>query len=189
MGAAVRPTIEQCAMTVGEHDPADFPTVSWLDYRPIIASRLKDPRLINALNVPYWINFDYDVAYVCGICTSLRGVFCDRNVPLRNAPVGRNGELIDLAPFVWLHECAEWCFIELWGDTYLFGHSLITIAEHDAVIAAGISWRKYCVFFDAYDRRDETVTNINRTPRTLYQRPYIECSDYLLLQRMRETMA
>jgi hypothetical protein len=178
-------------MTVGGHDPADDPSSDWLDLRPIIKSRLDDPRVKARLATPYRVTRTYDIPYVAGISVDHDELFADVSVPIDAAPLdgavmGRLG-LVNLTPFVWLHECGEQAFIELYGDIYDQAHKLITIAEHDAVVGAGINWQRYSRFFDAYDRSTEGE-KLKRVPRKLFMRPYTDSGDYLLISQMQAVM-
>jgi hypothetical protein len=175
-------------VSVGEHDPSDYPTGDWNLLRPMVASRLADPRVQARLCAPYRVDGTCDIPYVCAISEDWATLFHDLNCPIASAPIGKNNMLVDVTPFIWLHECGEKCFIELFDDMYLFAHKYITIAEHDAVVAAGINWRRYCAFFDAYDNRDEHKL-LTCVPRTIYQRPYRDSGDWALLQRMIDVMA
>lgn len=178
-------------MTVGGHDPADDPTGEWLALRPVIKSRLSDPRVRQRLEAKYTVFHGYDVPYVCGMSVDWDGFFVDQEFhkayPLDAAPVGKGGAIFDVTRFVWLHECGEMAFIEFWGDFYLFAHKLITIAEHDEAVEAGIDWRRYVRFFDSYDRSTEGE-KLRRVSRKLYMRPYRDEGDWLLINQMQAVM-
>jgi hypothetical protein len=177
-------------MTVGGHDPADDPSSDWLALRPIVRWRLDDTRVKARLATPYRVTRTYDIPYVAGISVDHDELFADVSVPIDAAPMlvepGFQG-LFNLTPFVWLHECGEQAFIELYGDIYDLAHKLITIAEHDAVVGAGINWQRYSRFFDAYDRSTEGET-LKRVPRKLFMRPYTDSGDYLLINQMQAVM-
>jgi hypothetical protein len=192
-------------MTVGDHDPADDPSGEWLLNRPVVYSRLKDPRVMARLATPYRVDFSYDIPYVCGIDDDDDVLYADISCPINAAPAelwakGGTGPLskagkgsrdgggtIDLTPFVWLHECGEKVFIELFDDVYLDAHGLITIAEHDAVVEAGINWKRYSNWFDRFDRRTERET-IKRVPKKLFMVPYRHEGDWLLIGQMQAAM-
>jgi hypothetical protein len=177
-------------MTVGGHDPADDPSSDWLALRPIVRSRLDDPRVKARLATPYRVTRTFDIPYVAGISVDHDELFADVSVPIDAAPIspvmGLLG-IVNLTPFVWLHECGEQAFIELYGDIYDQAHKLITIAEHDMVVGAGINWQRYSRFFDAYDRSTEGE-KLKRVPRKLFMRPYTDSGDYLLINFMQAVM-
>jgi hypothetical protein len=175
-------------VTVGDHDPADDPSGEWLDLRPIVRSRLNDPRVKARIAAPYRVSSGYDVPYVCGISVSDDELFADLHCPIAAAPIGKGNAPVNLVPFIWLHECGEKSFVELFGDIYMQAHKLITIAEHDEVVGAGLNWYRYSRFFDAYDRSTERET-LQRVPRKLFMRPYTDSGDWLLVNRMQAAMA
>jgi hypothetical protein len=188
-------------MTVGDHDPADDPSGEWLLNRDVVYSRLRDPRVKARLATPYRVVFGYDIPYVCGISTGNDELFPDVSCPINAAPAdlwaktstgplskaNPRGGTIDLTPFVWLHECGEKAFIELYDDIYLDAHGLITIAEHDAVVEAGIHWKRYSNWFDRFDRRTEREA-IKRVPKQLFMAPYRHMRDDLLITQMQLAM-
>lgn len=174
-------------MTVGDHDPADIPVSEWVALRPVIKSRLADPRVRKRLDAPYAVNRNYDIPYVCGMNVGWDEVFADLHCPINAAPIGDGGAVVDLTPFIWLHECGEMAFIEYYGDIYQQAHKLITIAEHDEVTGAGLNWRRYCRFFDSYDRSTEGET-LKVVPKRLFLRPYQDSGDWLLITQMQAVM-
>jgi hypothetical protein len=188
------------AVTVGDHDPADDPTGDWLELRPIAKSRLNDPRVKVRLATPYRVSFDYDIPYVCGISEDNDELYADRTCRIDAAPAdlwapGGSGPLssrggkgpIDLTRFIWLHECGEKAFIDFFDDPYDLAHKLITIPEHDAVVEAGINWKRYSKFFEDAAGRTERET-LRRVPMKLFMRPYTNEDDWLLISRMQAAM-
>src|SRR5260370_42278616 len=98
-------------MTVGGHDPADDPTGVWLALRPVIKSRLSDPRVRQRLEAKYTVFHGFDVPYVCGMSVGLGGFFLGQEFhkayPLEAAPAGKGGAAGDWGPFLSLHGCGE----------------------------------------------------------------------------------
>ena len=187
-------------MTVGDHDPADDPSGEWLADRPRVYSRLNDPRVKARLGTPYRVSLDYDIPYVCGISEDNDELFADRTCRIDAAPAdlwaqpgsgplsSRGGRgPIDLTRFIWLHECGEKAFIDLYDDDYDGAHALITIAEHDAVVEAGINWKRYSKFFEDAAGRTERE-RLKRVPAKLFMRPYTNEDDWLLISRMQAAM-
>ena len=156
------------------------PDAQWHGLRQALSWRLADPRMQLALNRSYRLDHDYDIANVSGISTDLKTLYIDRHFPLDH----REG---DIVAELWLHECSEALFMMLWGDYYARAHTLSTIAEHDTLVWRGIDWNKYKAHLALYSKKSDKIT---RSPRDLFLRPYEQHlgSDWLLLQRIRDTM-
>ena len=58
-------------------------------------------------------------------------------------PVKIGTRTVDLRPFVLSHERTEKVLRDLFGMSYNRAHELATMAEHQKVTAAGISWNLY----------------------------------------------
>ena len=172
-------------MSVGDGAHAHAPFGDWHELRQIVASRLSDPRVKAALGRRPRIDRNYDIAYILGVSADLTTLYADRDFPLTALAVGPRS--IDVTDEGWLHECGEACFILLFGDHYNRAHRLITVAEHDIVVARGINWPLYKDAFAPYAKRDENK-RIHRSPRDLFLRPYEDSGDWLTLQRIRDTM-
>jgi hypothetical protein len=158
-------------MSIG-HRAHRSSTPEWPAQNAELDRRLQDPRVRERLAIEFKVNQSYDVPYLAGISKDNRTLYVDLHFPLTKLRV--DGELCNVTDPLWVHECGEKAFIELYGDHYLTAHRLITIIEHRIVTKVmGLDWKLYNDAFEPYLKPVEHE-KIRRPPPDLFLRPYID---------------
>lgn len=129
------------------------------------------------------INRTYDVPYLAGYNKRGTVIYIDRKVPTE-LPIanGKKREMVNILPYLALHESVEDHVEEMFGYKYQVSHKIATAAEREAVEADGHSWALYeshLRFWIEKCRQD-----FSYLPPDLDLQPYIDCKDDRLLAKM-----
>lgn len=126
---------------------------------------------------------DHDIPYLAGYSRDGRNIYIDRHIP-KFMKVG--GKRFNTDRFLILHEAVEKSLLMHLGLRYQHAHQIALRAEKAAVAAAGVPWRAYDNFMQAYIKEvgDEKLMRI---PLDLDIKPYRDEHDHTLLVLMQQS--
>lgn len=126
----------------------------------------------------------WDIPYLAGYSRDGKTIFIDRHLP--EFIETRTGKF-DVDPFLILHESVEKALIDQLGLVYQHAHQIALRAEEAAVRAAGMKWREYDAFMQAYIK-SAGHENLKKIPPDLDIKPYHDESDTALLKKMQQVV-
>lgn len=117
----------------------------------------KDPKFKTALARYDTEDDKHDIPYLGGSDNAGTTIYFDRRLPLPH----EHKLPYDPRQFLRIHESVEGVLLRAYGLTYTQAHDLATIAERQAVEAAGHRWKQYSEMLEPYIRADEKETADN----------------------------
>lgn len=136
---------------------------------------------IRVIEEPWKFITNLDIPYLGGSSKDRKHVYRDRQTP-SGYTSQKTGKWVDTDKYIRLHEIIEKILLDT-GMSYLLAHQFATQIEYAAVKADGHDLEEYDQITQAWCK-EAALRECYHTPSDIEDRPYIECKDQAIIDKM-----